>query len=86
MGWKRKMHQSKNKYVSYNCTKCGYRWALDTLMFTTNVKTKTAPKVWFDKKSGQKTTKKRRSGYCWCEQQFPNSVEDCKVKRNEIKT
>ena len=86
MGWKKRMHQLDNKYVSYVCFKCGYRWALDTLMFKVALKTKTANKVHFDRKSGQKIVKKRRSGYCWCESPFPNSIEGCAVNLNEVKT
>ena len=86
MGWNRRMHHAKNKYTSYVCFKCGYRWALETLSFATPIKTKTANKVHFDKKSGQKVIKKRRSGFCWCESPFPTSVEGCKVNLNEVKT
>tara|TARA_Y100000034_G_C6667631_1_gene292951 strand:- start:300 stop:527 length:228 start_codon:yes stop_codon:yes gene_type:complete len=71
---RRMMRQASDKYISYCCTKCGYRWALDRHWLHLNNK-KPNVKVTYTKK-GYKIVTKRRPGHCWCETRFPLTVAE----------
>ena len=79
------MQYADDKYISYTCTKCGYKWAIDSLMYRTRLPiTKTKPKIWYTK-AGHKIVKRRQRDHCWCELEFPKTEEECRRSNDENK-